>query len=64
MWIVYVQEGPKQILQHSKHTHESEAEAVASELERLGYSVWIEQVGQSSDHQYGVTVQEGVCFNG
>lgn len=43
MWYVYVRESQKQLLQHSKHQTEEEAEAIASELERLGYDVWIEE---------------------
>lgn len=60
MWYVYVDESyflallsehrvAKQIIQHSKHEKEHDAEAVAQELERLGYSVWIEREGVSSD---------------
>ncbi len=75
MWIVYVPEvwtqydspyGPatkiSQFAMHSKHETEAEAEAVALELERLGYDCWIEQAGQSSDRQYGVTIPEGVNY--
>ena len=49
MWYVYVQEAPKQILEHSKHEHEAEAEAVCLELERLGYDCWVEQEGVLKD---------------
>lgn len=38
-----------QILKHSKHEHEAEAEAVCLELERLGYDCWVEEEGILSD---------------